>query len=165
MTLRKFASMAHNDDELYDLAKDMPETYEPPDFPSHLSFSMCEADLAEIGAEDASIGASMRFSAMATVTSVHSHITRGSRVELTVDEIAGEDGKFSKPTFPACICLCDGELEKMGLEADADRGDMLHLIGTMRVDAMSSTEWGGDMVTFQITELTFEDESEESREG
>lgn len=162
MALRQFASLEHTDDEKYDMSKGMGDDYDAPDYPARCSFSVCDADLEEMGAEDADVGASMRFMAMATVTSVFNHITDGSRVELSLDELAGEDGKFFKPTFPACICFCDGELEKMGLDADADRGDMIHLIGTIRVESMSSTEWGGDMVCFQITELTFaEDESTE----
>ena len=54
----------------------------------------------------------------------------------------------------------------MGLEADCERGDTIHLIGTVRVESVSSTEWGGDRVTLQVTELTYaEDESSEARDN
>jgi hypothetical protein len=43
-------------------------------------------------------------------------------------------------------------------------GDTIHLIGEARLEHMSSTEYGARCM-LQITQLGFEDESTESREG
>jgi hypothetical protein len=163
MALRSYSSMAHTDDQLYDLCKGMPDDWEPPEFPSGLQFSVKPKDLAKAGAEGGDPGDMMHFSAIGEVTSVYRGMNN-CRIELALNEMAGEDGKFSDLEPPACIYLCEGDLEKLGLEADCDLGDTLHLIGTARLECMSSSEWG-EMVTLQIVELTVEDESSESREG
>ena len=165
MALRQFHDMSHDDEQLYELSKGMPDDYEPPEYPNSLQFTISQKDLERAGADGGDIGDTMRFSALAEVTSIFKGMDH-CRIELQIDEFAGEDGKFFDPSFPGCICLCDPELEKLGLEADCERGDMIHLIGSARLESSSSTEWGGDMVTMQITELTYaEDESTESREG
>lgn len=163
MALRQFADLAHDDEQIYDLSKGMPDGYEPPEYPYGLQFTLSSDDLAKAGGEGGIPGATMRFSAMAEVTSVFKGI-KDSRIELEIDEFAGEDGKFFDLANPACICLCGRELEKMELDDDAERGDTIHLIGTARLENYTSSEWG-DRVTLQVTELTFEDESSESREG
>lgn len=165
MALRQLHDMAHDDDRLYDLSKGMPDDYEPPEYPGGLCFSLTKEDLAKAGADGGEPGATMRFSAMGEVTSIFKGID-DCRIELEITQFAGEDGKFFEPSQPGCICLCGPELEKMDLEADCERGDLIHLIGTARMESSSSTEWGGDMVCLQITELTYaEDESQESRGG
>ena len=164
MPLRNLVSLAHTDDELYDLSKGMPRDWEPPEFPSGLSLCLTKEDLAEAGGEGGEPGHTMNFSAMGEVTSIYKSIDE-CRIELQIGEFAGEDGKFFDLSSPAYMCLCGPELEKMDLDDDCERGDTIHLIGTARLDSTSSTEYGGDMVTLQITHLTFEDESSESREG
>lgn len=164
MALRHMASMAHDDEEMYDLAKGMPKDWDPPEFPLGLCFNITKEDLTEAGGEGGEPGSTMRFSAMGEVTSIFKD-EDSCRIELEINEFAGDDGKFFDLSQPASICLCDPELEKMELDADCERGDMIHLIGTARMKSSSSTEYGGDMIGLQITELTFEDESEESREG
>ena len=164
MALRKMAPMAYDDEQIFDLSKGMPHDWTPPEYPPTLQFSVSKDDLAKAGGEDAEPDASMRFSAMGVVTSV----TNGRehcRVELELTQFAGEDGQFADLTNPTPICLCGPELERMDLEADCECGDTIHLIGTARVESVVSSEWGGDRVLLQVTELTYEDESSESREG
>lgn len=156
--------MELDDHDAYDMAKGMGPDYEPPEYPPGLCFSLCAADLKSADAEGAKPGAVMRFSMMGEVTSIF-HGMDDSRVELQVDEFAGEDGKFFKLKEPCHICLCDGQLMKMGLEADCERGDTIHLIGEACVQSCSDTEFGGERCSFQVTKMNFEDESTESREG
>lgn len=163
--LRNMASMAHDDDQLYDMSKSMPDGYDPPMYPPGLCFSISQSDLERAGAPEGEPGATMRFSAMGEVTSIFRGID-ACRIELQLGEFAGEDGKFFDLSNPAYVCLCQGELEKMDLDDDCERGDTIHLIGTARLESTSDTEYGGQMCSMQITELTFaEDESTESRGG
>lgn len=164
MGMVSLKSMAHDDEALYDLCKGMPDDYEPPEYPSGLQFMLTRADLGKAGGGDGEPGDSMRFSAMGEVTSIVKRID-GCRIELSLTRLAGEDGKFFDLETPSCVCLCEDELEKLDLDADCERGDTLHLIGAARLEQTSSTEWGGDMATLQVTDLTYEDESEEAREG
>lgn len=156
---RPLAHLAHDDEALYDMSKGMPEDWTPPEYPYHLVFSLSKEDLTAIGAEGGDPGDTMRFSAMAEVTSVY----RGrddSRIELSVALLAGEDGKFHELAQPGHICLCGPELEKMDLGDDAELGDLLHVFGELRLESLMSTEYG-DAVTLQITHLAFENESDE----
>ena len=170
---REPVSLEYDDDELLDR---MSCSYEPPSYPYGCQFYLDEADLEEAAGEKGRVGDSLSFSAMAEVTSVHCG-PRDSRVELRITEFAGDDGKFfeiakdagDKDDFTyqrfGCVALCNAELEKMGLEADCELGDTIHLIGEARLESLSRTEKGGDVACLQITKLTFEDESAESREG
>ncbi len=164
MALRQLHDLALDDDDLYDMSKGMPDSWEPPEYPPHLCFSLCAADLKSADAEGAKPGAVMRFSMMGEVTSIFQGVD-DCRVELKVEEFAGEDGKFFDLTEPCHICLEDGQLMKMGLEADCERGDTIHLIGEACVQSCSDTEYGGERCSFQITKMGCEDESVESREG
>jgi hypothetical protein len=166
MALRPpLVDLAHDDDDLYDLAKGMGRDYEPPEYPSGLCLSLCEEDLEAVGGKDAKPGETMRFSAMGEVTSIF--VSRDdARVELEVAKFAGEDGKFCDLSEPGHICLEESQLAKLGLECDCERGDTIHLIGEARVESCSSTEFGGDRCMLQITGLTYvEDESGEGREA
>ncbi len=165
MALRNLADMKHSDEDSYDLSRGMPPGYEPPDYPGRLQFMLSEADLAQLGGDTASIGASTRFSAMGEVTNIFRDMD-DSRIELQITEFAGEDGKFFDLDQPATICLCEREMNLMDLDDDAEMGDTIHLIGTARVQHMSSSLIGGDTVCLQVTEMAFsENESAESREG
>lgn len=137
---------------------------EPPDYPPGLCFTVSGDMLAKAGLEGGEPGDSTHFAAMAEVTSIHKD-EDDCRIELEVTEFAGEDGKFFDLEPPSHICLCGPELEKMGLEADCERGDTIHLIGTAKLKSISDSEFMGHMATLQVTELTFEDESSESRAG
>jgi hypothetical protein len=165
-------SLEHDDEDRYDLEKGMPDGYEASDYPSGCCFQISKADLERAGCEGGEPGDTCRFSAMGEVTSIFKSMD-GCRIEIELSQFAGEDGKFfaldtdADGVFPSApmICLCQRELEKMGLDADCERGDMIHLIGTARLESTSSTEYGGDMHCLQITELSCEDESTESRNG
>lgn len=161
---KALVSVANDDEQIYDLCKNMPDGYEPPEFPYGLQFSLSADDFAKADAEGGNPGDTMRFSAMGEVTSV----MRGredSRIEMELCLFAGEDGKFFDLAQPPCICLCAAELDKIGLDDDAERGDLIHLMGTLRMESMSDNEWSGKRVSLQITELAFaENESDESTE-
>lgn len=165
MAMKALRKMAYNDYERYQRSGHGASDPEPPEFPPNLQFSITAEDLEKAGGEDGDIDDVMHFSAMGEVTSIVC-IREMTRVELQVGQFAGDDGKFFELSQPAYISLCGPELEKMEMEANCERGDTIHLIGTVRYEGHSDTEYGGDMVTLQITELTAaEDESEESRDG
>lgn len=167
-------SLEYSDDDILDR---MTADYEPPSYPYGCQFRICEDDLEQVAGEPGDIGDTMKFAAMAEVTAVHQSAD-GSRVELKITDFAGEDGDFvqikdepegvddSAPWLSCgCVCLSQTELEKMGLEADCERGDLIHLVGELRLESISRTEQGGDVATLQITHLSYvEDESSESRE-
>lgn len=133
------------------------------DYPMGMQFCISEDDLEKADAEDGDPGDTMRFAAMTTVTNIF-RSRDGCSINLEMTEFAGEDGKFFPLSNPTSLCLTDAELEKLGLEPNCERGDTLHLMGTARLEHTSSTE-GGDMCCLQITEMTFEDESTESRDA
>ena len=59
------------------------------------------------------------------------------------------------------ICLCDDELEKLGLEADCEEGDFLHIFAFATVLSVHK-ENGRKRVEMQIEKMAIEDESKES---
>lgn len=157
-------SVEFTDDEKLDRiigAGSMPDT---PDYPYGLMLCLTKADLLKAEPEAGKIHDEMKFSAMGEVMSVFEHAD-DCRIELEVKQFAGADGKFFDLEEPAHICLTRCELDKIDLDEDAERGDTIHLIGTARLENRSSSEYGGDRATLQITHLTFEDESSESRAG
>ena len=158
-------SLELNDEEKYDLMVGSmgPAMPEPPDYPSNLQFQISKEDLATAGAEGGDVDDVMHFAAMGEVTSTF-HGRDNCRIELEVTQFAGEDGKFFDLSQPVHLCLCGPELEKIALSDDAERGDMIHLIGKARLESRSNSEYGGDMASLQIIALTYEDESDESRE-
>lgn len=156
--------LEYSDDEKYDRMRGMPDGYEPPDYPQNLCFQISKEDLAKAGAEGGNIDDEMHFAAMGEVTSTFKG-REDCRIELEITEFAGQDGKFFDLSQPMHICLCGQELEKIELSDNAERGDLIHLIGKARLESMSSNEYAGDMACLQITALTYEDESAESREG
>lgn len=167
-------SLEYDDDDILDqIAVDD----QPPSYPYGCQFTLAEDDLEQAVGETGKVGEELRFSAMADVTSAYVG-DGGSRVELAICEFAGEDGHFFEiAPYPAgkdeepwnrfgCICLTGSELEKLGLDAaDAEVGDTIHLIGDACIKGISRNEDRGEVVTLQITRLTYEDESAESREG
>ena len=158
-------SLEHDDEEKYDLARGMPDGYEPPDYPAGMCMTVPATDLETIGCCDGDPGDWMCFSAMATVTSVMRGI-KSCRIEAQVTQLGGEDGKFCEVSSPGCICFDRPTLEKMGLTEDAEKGDMIHLFGMARLDEIRDHEWSdAKMCALQITHLAFENESEEAREA
>ena len=167
MAFRQVHSLAHDDDDMYDMSKGMGPDYEPPEYPGGCQFSMKCEDLERAGCEDGHLGDVCNFSAMCEVTSVIKSLKGGCRIELEMQMFAGEDGEFFEVSDPCpYLCLTDKELGKMDLDDDCERGDLIHLMGEARVESTSSTEYGGEMCCLQITQLGFaENESSESREG
>jgi hypothetical protein len=163
MAFASLKSLAYNDEDHFEHLRKMTNGPELPEYPPGLCFSVPLSDLEAVGAEDGDPDDTMRFSAMGEVTNVFKG-REDCRIELRLTEFAGEDGKFCELSVPPCICLCGPELEKMELEADCERGDTIHLIGTVRLESVSDSEYGGEMACLQITELTCEDESTEARE-
>ena len=162
MAFRSLSDVGYSEDEIYDRMAG--PDFSPPDYPPGLQFSLTSEDLAQAGCEDGEPGDTCRFAAMGEVTSVFKG-RDDCRIELQLGEFAGEDGKFFDLSEPAYISLCGPELEKMGLEADCERGDTIHLIGEARMESCSSTEFGGDRCMLQVTHLSYaENESDETRE-
>jgi hypothetical protein len=156
-------SVELTDDEKVDHLMKVSGAPEPPDYPAGLQFSISDDDLERAGI-DAKPGDSGRFSAMCEVTSTY-ETADDCRIELLMKQFAGEDGKLFDLSEPSHLCLCAPELEKLGLEADCEPGDMLHLIGVARMESSSNTALSGERATLQVIELTYEDESEEAREA
>ena len=154
-------SMQYDDEDIYDRQSD--SRPDVPDYPVNLQFTIDEADLEKVGHAGGDIHQVMPFSAMGEVTSVH-RSADGSRVELRLTQFAGADGKFIDLSMPGHICFCDYELDKLGIEADCDLGDLIHLIGEARLESTHKSDFA-QIATLQVVKLTFEDESDESRDG
>lgn len=78
----------------------------------------------------------------------------------------------NQPDYPygLCICLCEDELEKLGLlDEEIEVGDMIHLHAMCVVKSVSSSdnEMSGPSrrVELQITHIAAEDEDEENEEA
>jgi hypothetical protein len=165
MALRDLKSLAYDDEELWDHSKGVPDNYEPPEYPPGMCFCISKADLEKAGGNDAAPNQTMRFSAMGEVTSTFVG-REDCRIEVELSQFAGEDGKFFDLSMPVHICFQSPELAKVEMSDNAETGDMVHLIGEARVESVSDSQFSeGPMVSLQITQMNYEDESEESREG
>jgi hypothetical protein len=165
MALRQLKSVAYDDEELYDRSRGMLPDYDPPEYPCGLCFCVSKADLEKAGGEGGEPGATMRFSAMGEVTNTFQGI-KDCRIEVELTQFAGEDGKFFDLEKPANICFQGPELEKVEMSDNAERGDMVHLIGEARLESITDSEYADcPMASLQIISMTYEDESAESREG
>lgn len=152
--------LGYDDDDMLD-RMDAPDA-QAPEYPTNLLFMINESDLEKAGGSGGGIGDVTGFAAMGEVVSVHAS-AEGNRVELCLNEFAGEDGKFFDLEMSGHIAFCDYELEKLGLDCDCEIGDMIHLIGEARLESIHRSQFG-EMASLQICKLTFEDESSESRE-
>lgn len=155
-------SIEYNDSEKYDRAVGVERN--APDYPPGMCFGIPMADLEKAGAEGGDPDDTMHFAAMGEVTNTMRD-REGCRIEVELTQFAGEDGKFFELSRPCHICFCGPELEKLEMSDNAERGDMVHLIGTARLESVSDNEFMGKMASLQITELSYEDESAESRGG
>lgn len=160
--LRRLASLEYTDDEKIDrLIGPEPKA---PDYPEGLSFSLGRDDLGKICEGPCEPGMTLQFMAMGEALSVY----RGTdeiRIEVEFCMMAGADGKFAEMDQPPCICLCGSELEKLDLADDAEKGDMIHIIGTAKIVSTSSPRYGEDGVSLQIVEAAIEDESTEGMDN
>ena len=59
-----------------------------------------------------------------------------------------------------CICLCEEELEKLGLEADCEVGDAIHINAMAFVTSVHKSE-NNSRVELQIKYMAVEDEQSE----
>jgi hypothetical protein len=71
-----------------------------------------------------------------------------------------------RPDYPPglCICLTEKELEKLGLDADCDVGDVIDLRAFACVRSVSKSDHGDGghcRIELQIEKLAIENESEE----
>jgi hypothetical protein len=170
--MSRFVDMAHGDEQLYELSKGMPDDYDPPEYPQGLCFTLPMSVLQQVEADGGDPGDSMRFAVMAEVTSVFRSVD-DCRVELRITDFAGDDGQFTDlgddddmPWMAPSLCLGAAELDKLGLEADCELGDTIHLTGTVRLESLSNDGFSGERARLQIIELTYaEDESAENREA
>lgn len=164
MAWASLVDLKHDDEDRYDLEKGMPDDYEAPDYPTNCQFSVTAEDLEKAGCDGGEPGDSCHFAVMGEVTSIFKGM-EDCRVEIQIGEMADEEGHFFDLSEPSYLCLCQRELEKLDLDADCERGDLIHLVGTARMESSSSTEYA-DRVTLQITDLGYVgNESQESREG
>jgi len=84
------------------------------------------------------------------------------------EEIANM-GKISVPDYPygLCISLDETDLENLGIDADFEVGDIIHIAAFARVTSMSSRmheEKPCCRVELQIEQMAVEDESTEEDE-
>lgn len=158
--MRQMASLEYTDEEKFD--RMFPEMPEPEIYPSGLMLMIDKADLGKLCDGECAPGMTLRFAAMGTATSVYRD-SDSVRIEVELGQMAGENGQFAEMDRPPSICLCGPEMEKLDLAEECERGDMIHIIGSARVQSVSSPSYGGDMVGLQITEMCVEDESEENR--
>ena len=94
---------------------------------------------------------------------------------VSMVKAAKADGPDASPPTPAvdnpiypyglCISLCEDELDKLGLEADCDIGDTVHLFCMAKVTSVSQHESQNGKhcrVELQITDMAVESEDEEN---
>lgn len=67
------------------------------------------------------------------------------------------------PVYPygLCICLTHDELDKLGLDADCEVGDMIHIMAMAKVTSISknaTSDGENCRVELQITDMSVEDE-------
>lgn len=165
---RPLRSMAHDDDQLFDMAKsraglgggDLPE------FPPGLCFTVREANFDALGIEKCDPGDVVKFAAFARATSVSRQVD-ACRVEAEIDYLSLGDGEMAEldDTMRPSICLDESDHERLDLNEDVSQGDMVHLIGMARVNSVDDTPWGGKSISLQITHASVENESTEKPGG
>lgn len=161
--LRKMASLAHDDEQLYDMAKARAGISDDlPEYPPGLRFTIQECCFEMLGIDTVESGATVKFAAFARATSVNRR-TDGCRIEAQIDMLALDDGQFADlmEGMQPSICLNESDHERLDLDEDVAKGDMLHLIGTLEVVSTDDPSWGDKSVTFQITHAMVEDEDQE----
>jgi hypothetical protein len=170
MQMRRHASMRLSDDEQYDFIKNRLQVgagdIEPPEYPPGLCFTVTKANLEALGVDGATPDATVKFAAIARATSVN-HSRTGCRIECEIDLLSldgGEMVEMGDGMRPA-ISLDENDHERLDLDqAGCERGDMLHLIGTARIERTSDTEYGGKSACLQIIEASVESEDAEADE-
>jgi hypothetical protein len=171
---RTLHSMELSDDEKLDhleaaekrrpMPPEVPDTVPPPQYPPELQFRVREADFPALGLDPMPVaGTAVRFAAMVRATSVE-HEIGGCRIESEIDFLKFGDGPFAEldPAQRPTLAFTRPILARLDCAEDCERGHLLHLIGTARVESTGDTQWGGKNVTLQIVEMAVEDEDAES---
>lgn len=72
---------------------------------------------------------------------------------------------FEGPDYPygLCICLCEDELEKLGLD-NIKHGDLIHIHGMAKVTSFNKSDHGS-RAELQITNMSAENEADEDKEA
>jgi hypothetical protein len=155
--------MELDDDDKFDLSSQFGLSDQDVDYPPGLQFSISEPDFEALGVDsDVEKGATTKFMAMAIVKSID--IGERCRVELEIDMLSIGEGAFVDLGRKPFICFGDGELSRLDLEADCERGDLLHMSGIARVTAIHkpNRDYGNeDSVTLQIEQLAIENEDDD----
>jgi hypothetical protein len=160
---RQHASMAYSDDEILDQMR--PSMPEPREYPGGLSFTISAEDVERCGGEgECRPGDVIDFAMMIQASAVERKID-GCRIEGQIMMLSlGDNPLVEMPDdgMRPCICLLDGDMERLDLDDDAASGDLLHLIGRARVEATNESQYSsGKRATFQIIEASVEDEDQE----
>jgi hypothetical protein len=93
-------------------------------------------------------------------------MTPEEQTDMCMPVCCGPD-MSDKPAYPygLCICLTDGELKKLGLEADCDVGDMIDMRCFGIVTSVSKNQkadgTNSARVEIQLQKLAVEDEMRE----
>jgi hypothetical protein len=164
---RSFASMALSDDEQYDWlrARQLGGDQAPPEYPSGMSFMVREDLFEQLDVDDPRPGDTISFAAMAQCTSVNRTMD-GCRMECEIIILKLGDSDFVElpEMCRPCICLDENDHERLDLDEDsAERGHLIHMIGSVRVESTNDTAFGG-CVMLQVIEAACEDESQETEE-
>ena len=162
---RNLVSTEYDDETKYE--KTMPWTPEPPDYPPGMTFTIREPDFDELGIEDCRPGETISFAALARCTSCNRSMD-GCRMEAEIDFLSLDNGEFVELSDMArpCICLDEDDHERLDLDEDScEKGHMIHLIGTVRVEATNDPSFGDKSVSLTITAASLEDEDEEAMNG
>lgn len=87
-----------------------------------------------------------------------------SAKEMVQDAIAPAMVNESVYPYGLCISLTHDELEKLGMDADCEVGDVLHMHCFAKVTSVNKRDTGAGpecRIELQITHISAEDESEE----
>lgn len=169
---RQLKSMALSDDEQLDWLKSRYGGYavpqgreEPPEYPMGLCFTVREENFEALDIGEVKPGDTVRFAAFARATSVNRRMD-GCRVEAEIDFLSLGDSEMVEldEMCRPCLCLDENDHERLDLDEECERGDMLHLIGTAQVKSTDDTQWMGKCLCLQIVEASVENESDEAEE-
>ncbi|MGE5151985.1 MAG: hypothetical protein ACM3II_17860, partial [Rhodospirillaceae bacterium] len=132
------------------------------DYPPGLRFTVygCCFDALAIDLDECEQGSTTQFRAMATVQSINVSET-DCRVEMQMEMLSLGSGPFADLERKPFICLHQSDIDKLGLAADCERGDLLDMTGVVRVveiDKPNPDIGGQDSVVLQIEQMAVENE-------
>lgn len=162
MAWSALVSMELDDEEKYDLSQE--RGFET-DYPPGLRFTVhaCCFGALEIG-DGYAHGSSTRFAAMATVMAINIGES-DCRVELQIEMLSLGDGPFVDLDRKPFVCFSRREMDRLDLDSDCERGDLLHMNGLARIVEIDKPreDFGGeDSITLQIEQIAIENESDDA---